>query len=142
MATTTKAFDEEFLDGDEYFDKYLYENGWVQLWRPAPYHWCAMHIEKMQTFEYVEGDLFKTQYKSEAEFLEGLKALKVCWVEMMGKSANPVLCGVGEKYGFLTWNEINLHPPKCKECGRLMYPTKEGTFECLFCDIKKEWVGE
>ncbi|RLI48579.1 MAG: hypothetical protein DRP09_21330 [Candidatus Thorarchaeota archaeon] len=131
----TESFDDSFGDGDDYFENHLSGKGWITLWRPAPYHWVAMNIEQRKTFEYVEGDLYETTYDSEEEFIAGLKKIKEWWVEHEGKNANAVLMALAEPFGFLTGNTITLNPPRCKNCGRYLYP-KVGENEdrsCLLC---------
>ncbi len=137
MATTETGFNSDFTDGDEFYDEKMYGKGWIQLWRPAPYHWVAMHIERRIIFSYCEGDLSKTKYDSEEEFLKGLQETKDWWVKNQGDSANPVLCGSAEPYGFLTGNKITLNPPKCDKCGSLTYPDvgEEENRQCLRCDL-------
>lgn len=119
-------------DGDEFYHKYLHEKGWIQLWRPAPYHWVAMHIERKLIMTYTEGDVSKYMYETEGEFMQALQETKDWWVKYQGKSANPVLCGNAEPYGFLTGDPINLNPPRCPVCNRKMYPDSNGgNYSCL-----------
>ena len=121
-------------DGDEYFENNLYKQGWILLWRPAPYHWVAMHLKMRSTFSYTEGDIRQEWYDSEEEFMKALQATKDWWVENQGKSANPVLAGCAEPYGFLTGDPINLDPPRCETHKRLMYPDSNGGgYDCLSC---------
>jgi hypothetical protein len=121
-------------DGEEFYYKYLHEHGWIQLWRPAPYHWVAMNIKGRSILSYTEGDVSKTMYPDEDSFMKALQDTKDWWVKYQGKSANPVLCGNAEPYGFLTGDPINLDPPRCETHKKLMYPNSNGGgYVCLSC---------
>jgi hypothetical protein len=121
-------------DGDEYFYDNLESQGWLLLWRPAPYHWVAIHIEKMMELNYCEGDVTKYIYGTMENFMEALQVTKDWWVKHEGKMANPVLAGYAEPYGFLSGDPINLDPPKCPTHKRLMYPNSNGGgYICLSC---------
>jgi len=129
-ATTHESF--HMGDGDEYFYDNLHEQGYLLLWRPAPYHWVATHMKKHTIISYTEGDVSETAYHTLEDYMKGLQETKDWWVKHEGKSANPVLAGCAEPYGFLTGDPINLNPPRCKVCNRRMYPDSNGgKYSCL-----------
>jgi len=125
MATTHESFHSG--DGEEYFYDNLHEQGYLLMWRPAPYHWAATHIEKRVIISYTEGDVTETAYPTQEEYDRALQETKEWWIEYLGeRPANMSLMGGAEPFGFLAKDTITLNPPRCPKCNRRMYPNNDG----------------
>ena len=104
--TITKTHDFSMIDGDTYFEKFLYDAGFILLWRPAPYNWVATDNETLHIVSFCEGDIFGVKCQTVKEYRQEIQELKEYWLESIGKDADYVLAGCAEKYGFLSNDTI------------------------------------
>ncbi len=63
-------------DGNQAPNEYqrLLDKGFRQLYYSAPYHWCLVNPETLQTASYCEGDTTKIFCKTKKKFIEEVKS--------------------------------------------------------------------